>query len=92
MRDTGVNIDATPVVDIGTSFHQQLEDKAVNIDDGFEVQQVLERSIEEVVHLTQQNLKLKKKLLKVTSPVQKLEGDDHQTHFYTGLPSYAVFM
>lgn len=21
----------------------------------------------------------------------KLEGDDEQTHFYTGLPSYAVF-
>ena len=73
-----------------------LEDKAVNIDDGFQTQQVLLRSIEEareeVVHLKQQNLQLKEKLLKVTGPVRRLEGDDHQTHFYTGLLSYLVFM
>ena len=32
---------------------------------------------------------LKKKV--VISPAAKMEGDDDQTHFYTGLPSYAVF-
>ena len=45
-----------------------------------------------MVHLKQQNQQLKEKLLKVASPVQRLEGDDCQTHFYTGLPLYAVFM
>ena len=55
--DIGVNTDSIPIVDKGTSVHLQLEDKAVNTDDGFETQQVLVRSIEEareeVVNLKQ---------------------------------------
>ena len=96
MCDIGVNTDSISIADKGTSLHVQLEDKPVNTDDGFQTQQVLVRSIEEareeVVHLKQQNLQLKEKLLKVTSSVRRMEDDDHQTHFYTGLPSYAVFM
>ena len=34
---------------------------------------------------------LKSELKVVISPAAKMEGDDDQTHFYTGLPSYAVF-
>ena len=34
---------------------------------------------------------LKSKLKVVMSQAAKMEGDDEQTHFYTGLPSYAVF-
>ena len=34
---------------------------------------------------------LKSELKVVVSPAAKMEGDDEQTHFYTGLPSYAVF-
>ena len=34
---------------------------------------------------------LKSELKVVISPAAKMEGDDEQTHFYTGLPSYAVF-
>ena len=36
-------------------------------------------------------VQLKEKLLKVTSPVARMESDDDQTRFLTGLPSYAVF-
>ena len=45
-----------------------------------------------MVNLKQQNLQLKEKLLKVTSPVERLESDDDQTHLYTGLSSHAVLM
>ena len=41
--------------------------------------------------LEEQTVALKKELLMATSPSAKLKGDDKQTHFYTGLPSYAVF-
>ena len=34
---------------------------------------------------------LKSELKVVISPAAKMEGDNDQTHFYTGLPSYAVF-
>ena len=34
---------------------------------------------------------LKSELNVVISPAAKMQGDDEQTHFYTGLPSYAVF-
>ena len=34
---------------------------------------------------------LKSELKVVISPTAKMEGDDEQTHFYTELPSYAVF-
>ena len=34
---------------------------------------------------------LKSKLKVVINPATKMEGDDEQTHFYTGLPSYATF-
>ena len=36
---------------------------------------MIEEAREEVVHLKQQNLQPKEKLLKVTSPVQRLEDD-----------------
>ena len=45
-----------------------------------------------MVNLKQQNLQLKEKLLKVKSPVGRLESDDHQTRLYTGLPSYSLYM
>ena len=44
-----------------------------------------------MAHLKQENVPLKEKPLKVTSPVVRMEGDDDQTRFLTGLPSYAVF-
>ena len=68
MCDIGVNMNAIPVVDKGASFHLHFEDKVVNTNDGFQVRQVLVRSIEEareeVVCLKQQHLQLKKKILK----------------------------
>ena len=30
--------------------------------------------------------------LRATRPSTKLQGDDKQVHFYTGLPSYSVFV
>ena len=84
----GVNTDVVKV-DKGNSIHLQFEDKSVNIDD---VQQgSLDETKNEVAHLKQENVPLREKLLKVTSPVVRMEGDDDQTCFLTGLPSYAVF-
>ena len=47
VSDIDVNTDTILTADKVSSFHQQLEDKAVNIDDGFQTQQVLVRWIEE---------------------------------------------
>lgn len=30
--------------------------------------------------------------LRATRPSERLQNDDHQVHFYTGLPSYSVFI
>ena len=55
-------------------------------------QDSLEEARKEVAYLKQENALLKEKLLKVTSPVARMEGDDDQIRFFTGLPSYAVFV
>ena len=50
----------------------------------------LDEANKEVLNLKQQNLELKDRLSKVTSPAARMSADDDQSHFYTGLPSYGV--
>ena len=42
--------------------------------------------------LRQHAAQLEKKLVQEKSPVAEMKDDDNQIHFYTGLPSYAVFI
>lgn len=77
----------------GTLCDLQFENKSVNTGNIFQVQQdSLEEARKEVACLKQENALLKEKLLKVTSLVARMEGDDDQIRFFTGLPSYAVFV
>jgi hypothetical protein len=46
---------------------------------------------EQFQSLQRLNSRLEERLMNETSPVIKLRNDDERTHFYTGLPSYAVF-
>ncbi len=63
------------------------------------------QSEKEIACLRKENTRLKEKteqeidclwkqntqLVQAKSPVARMKGDDDQTHFYTGLPSYTVF-
>ena len=51
----------------------------------------IDQQNEQLHSLQRLNIQLEEKLLNETSPVLKLRNDDERTHFYTGLPSYAVF-
>ena len=89
----GVNTVDVVKVDKGTLCVPQLKNKSVNTANIFQVQQdSLEEARKDVACLKQENALLKEKLLKVTSPVARMESDDDQTRFFTGLPSYAVFV
>jgi len=46
---------------------------------------------QEMCELQSLGITLRDRLLNKSSPVSKLGNDDKQTHFNTGLPSYAVF-
>ena len=60
----GVNTDVVKV-DKGNSIHLQFEDKSVNTDDIFQVQQgSLDETKNEVSHLKQENVPLKEELLR----------------------------
>lgn len=45
---------------------------------------------EQLHPLQRLNIRLEEKHMNETSPVLQLRNDDERTHFYTGLPSYAV--
>ena len=51
----------------------------------------IDQQKEQLHGLQRLNIRLEEKLVNETSPVAKLKNDDKRTHFYTGLPSYAVF-
>ena len=53
--------------------------------------QLKEETEQEIGCLCKQTTQLQEKLVQVKSPVARMKGDNDQTHFYTGLPSYAVF-
>ena len=67
-------------VDKGTSIHLQFEDKSVNTDDIFQVEQCSrDEARKEVAYLKQENVQRKEKLLKVTSPVTSMNTCTIQT-------------
>lgn len=92
----GVQTDTVSRADKSVSCQSQLEDRSVNTSESFGSEQelisALDEAKKEVLHLKQQNLELKDRLSKVTSPAARMSSDDDQTRFYTGLPSYAVFV
>ena len=51
----------------------------------------IDQQNEQFQSLQRLNIRLEEKLMTEMSPVLKLRNDDGRTHFYTGLPSYAVF-
>ena len=71
----GVNTDDVVNVDKGTSCDLRFENKSVNTDNIFQVQQDSLEARKEVASLKQENALLKEKILKVTSPVARMEGD-----------------
>ena len=92
----GVETDTVSRADKSVSCRPQLEDRSVNTSESFRSEQelisALDEANNEVLNLKQQNLELKDKLSKVISPAARMSTDNDQTHFYTGLPSYAVFI
>ena len=49
-------------------------------------------AIEKKIAEQQELIEMLQNKLRATRPSTKLQGDDKQVHFYTGLPSYSVFV
>ena len=49
-------------------------------------------AIEKKIAEQQELIEMLQNELRATRPSTKLQGDDKQVHFYTGLPSYSVFV
>ena len=74
-------------ISVGPQCSVQYEDKAVITDPQSEVltlTDALEEALQRKDCLVKENCKLR-------SPAAMMEGDDDQTRFYTGLPSYETF-
>jgi len=55
------------------------------------VNESLEKCNKEIENLQEGNLSLRKEIKILKSPSAMMQGDNTQTRFYTGLPSFAVF-
>ena len=86
---TYANLSTSQSVDVSQDFNEQHEPNTANIEDGKMVK--LEETINEQSSLITVLKSEYQTAISNCSPFKRLEDDDEQTRFYTGLPSYKIF-
>ena len=83
------NFNISQSVDVSQDFNEQDEPETANTEDGktTELEEMTSKQSSLITILKSEY----QKAISNCSPFKRLEGDDEQTRFYTGLPSYKIF-